>query len=87
MTDGSEDGPWAGSVMRRERDEARAELAKLRRERDKLISERRQLRARVVECLPWVGFAPYPNTPGFDEMSAIRKNAQDTLEEVKPWNP
>ena len=61
--------------------------AKLIEERDKLISERRQLRARVVECLPWVGFAPYPGTPEFKEMLAIRKNAEDTLEEVKPWNP
>lgn len=70
-----------------ELDKLRAEVAEARKAREKLINERRQLRARVVECLPWVGFAPYPGTPEFKEMLAIRKNAEDTLEEVKPWNP
>jgi hypothetical protein len=45
--------------------------------------ERRQLRARLVECRPWVGVVPYPNTPGFSEMIAIRDLADDTLEEVE----
>lgn len=49
-----------------------------------LIDERRQLRARLVECRPWVGACPYPNTPGFNEVMAIRELADDTLEEVKP---
>ena len=51
---------------------------------DKLRAERRQLRARLVECRPWVGVCPFPNTPGFSEMIAIRDLADDTLEEVKP---
>lgn len=55
--------------------EARDEAAKLR-------AERRQLRRRLVECLPWVGRVPYPNTPGFSEMIACRDLAKDTLEEV-----
>lgn len=81
-----------------ERDEARAEVERLRdagtvlvrslermtAERDKLSSERRQLRARLVECRPWVGVLPYPNTPEFSEMLAIRDLADDTLEEVQP---
>jgi prophage DNA circulation protein len=56
--------------------EARDEAAKLR-------AERRQLRRRLVECRPWVGACPYPNTPGFDEVMAIRGLADDTLAEVK----
>ena len=48
-----------------------------------LRAERRQLRARLVECRPWVGACPYPNTPGFTEMMAIRDLADDTLAEVK----
>lgn len=51
---------------------------------DKLRAERRQLRARLVECRPWVGVCPFPNTPGFSEMLAIRDLADDTLEDVKP---
>jgi septal ring factor EnvC (AmiA/AmiB activator) len=46
--------------------------------------ERRQLRARLVECRPWVGVCPFPNQPGFGEMIAIRDLADDTLGEVKP---
>jgi hypothetical protein len=49
-----------------------------------LRHERRQLRARLVECRPWVGVCPFPNTKGFSEMLAIRDLADDTLEEVKP---
>jgi hypothetical protein len=52
------------------------------READKLRAERRQLRRRLVECRPWVGACPYPNTPGFDEVMAIRGLADDTLAEV-----
>ena len=53
------------------------------REIDKLRAERRQLRARLVECRPWVGVCPFPNTAGFSEMLAVRDLADDTLEEVK----
>lgn len=49
-----------------------------------LTDERRQLRARLVECRAWVGVCPFPNQPGFSEMLAIRDLADDTLEEVKP---
>lgn len=49
-----------------------------------LTDERRQLRARLVECRAWAGCCPYPNTPKFDELMAIRALADDTLEEVKP---
>jgi phage shock protein A len=70
-------------IARDDADEARGEVERLRRERNKLISERRQLRARLVECRPWVGVLPYPGTPEFNEMIAIRDLADDTLEEVK----
>lgn len=71
------------------RDDAEAEPWRLlalaaRDEIDNLRAERRQLRARLVECRSWVGVCPYPNTPGFTEMMAIRDIADDTLEEVKP---
>lgn len=49
-----------------------------------LTGERRQLRARLVECRAWAGCCLYPNTPKFDELMAIRALADDTLEEVKP---
>lgn len=49
-----------------------------------LTDERRQLRARLVECRAWAGCCPYPNTPKFDELMAIRALVDDTLEEVKP---
>ena len=49
-----------------------------------LIHERRQLRARLVECRAWAGRCPYPNTPAFDELISVRELADDTLEEVKP---
>lgn len=62
--------------IERERDE-------LRKKAEALLSERRQLRARLVECRPWVGACPYPNTPKFDELMAIRALADDTLEEIK----
>lgn len=55
---------------------------KLREENDQLRYERRMFRRRIAECLPWVGCAPYPNTPGFTEMIACRDLAQDTLDEV-----
>ncbi len=66
----------------RERDEALAEADKLRAGVDRLRAERRQLRARLVECLPWVGCTPYPYTAQFTEMIAARDLANDTLEEV-----
>lgn len=97
-------------AMVRERDEARAEIERLkdrcasysedveslngcvsrlesalyeaRDEAAKLRDERRMFRRRLVECLPWVGCTPYPNTPGFSEMIACRDLAKDTLEEV-----
>jgi DNA repair exonuclease SbcCD ATPase subunit len=49
-----------------------------------LIDERRQLRARLVECRAWAGRCPYPDTPAFDELISVRELADDTLEEVKP---
>lgn len=52
-------------------------------ERDKLRAERRQLRARLVECLPFVGVCPLePNR--IQLMHLVRDLADDTLEEVKP---
>lgn len=73
--------------LRAELSEMRVRRDRLKAERDKLIGERRQLRARLVECRPWVGVCPFPNTKGFSEMLAIRDLADDTLEEVKPWQP
>jgi hypothetical protein len=50
---------------------------------DKLRAERRQLRARLVECLPFVGVCPLePNR--IQWMQLVRDLADDTLEEVKP---
>ena len=54
----------------------------LRSEVDKLRYERRMFRRRIAECLPFVGFVPYSNTPGFREMIACRDLAQQTLDEV-----
>lgn len=52
-------------------------------ERDKLRAERRQLRTRLVECLPFVGVCPLePNR--IQLMRLVRDLADDTLEEVKP---
>lgn len=68
-------------------EKAERERDELRKKAEVLLSERRQLRARLVECRPWVGVCPFPNTPGFTEMLAIRDIADDTLEEVKPWQP
>lgn len=64
--------------------DAHATWAAMMREIDKLRAERRQLRARLVECRPWVGVCPFPNTPRFSEMITIRDLADDTLAEVKP---
>lgn len=74
-------------AWRKKVEEVEGQRNALRSEVDKLRSERRQLRARLVECRPWVGNTPYPNTPGFTEMIAIRDLADDTLEEVKEWKP
>jgi hypothetical protein len=49
----------------------------------KARNDRRQLRRRLVECRPWVGFCPFPNQPEFDEMLAILDLADKTLWEVK----
>jgi hypothetical protein len=52
-------------------------------ERDKLRAERRQLRTRLVECLPFVGVCPLePNR--IQLMQLVRDLADNTLEEVKP---
>jgi hypothetical protein len=81
-------------IMLAERRELEAALAKAARERDELKTrldhaeaerlrhERRMFRRRLVECLPWVGCTPYPNTRHFDEMIACRDLAKDTLDEV-----
>lgn len=79
VLDGPGEGTWSVFAMMvvEKRDALREEVAKLR-------DERRQLRARLVECRPWVGVCPFPNHPGFNDMLAIRDLADDTLEEVKP---
>ena len=70
------------------RDDAEAEPWRLlalaaRDEIDKLRAERRQLRTRLVECLPFVGVCPLePNR--IQLMQLVRDLADDTLEEVKP---
>jgi hypothetical protein len=55
----------------------------LEEERDKLRAERRQLRARLVECLPFVGVCPL-EPHRIQLMHLVRDLAEDTLEEVKP---
>jgi hypothetical protein len=52
-------------------------------ERDKLRAERRQLRTRLVECLPFVGVCPL-EPKRIQLMLLVRGLADDTLEEVKP---
>ena len=70
------------------RDDAEAEPWRMlaldaRDEIDKLRAERRQLRTRLVECLPFVGVCPLePNR--IQLMLLVRDLADDTLEEVKP---
>lgn len=70
------------------RDDAEAEPWRLlalaaRDEIDKLRAERRQLRARLVECLPFVGVCPLePNR--IQWMQLVRDLADDTLAEVQP---
>lgn len=70
------------------RDDAEAEPWRLlalaaRDEIDKLRAERRQLRTRLVECLPFVGVCPLePNR--IQLMQLVRNLADDALEEVKP---
>lgn len=80
MEDGLRFGEEACARLVEERDKARADA---RGEIQKLRDEKRQLRRRLVECRPWVGVCPLPNTPGFSEMLAIRDIADDTLDEVK----
>lgn len=64
-------------------EKAERERDELRKKAEVLLNERRQLRARLVECRAWAGCCPYPNTPGFDELIAVRGLADDTLEEVR----
>jgi hypothetical protein len=70
------------------RDDAEAEVWRMlaldaRDEIDKLRAERRQLRTRLVECLPFVGVCPLePNR--IQLMLLVRVLADDTLEEVTP---
>lgn len=70
------------------RDDAEAEVWRMlaldaRDEIDKLRAERRQLRTRLVECLPFVGVCPLePNR--IQLMLIVRGLADDTLEEVTP---
>ena len=70
------------------RDDAEAEPWRLlalaaRDEIDKLRAERRQLRTRLVECLPFVGVCPLQPTR-LQLMLLVRGLADDTLEEVQP---
>lgn len=70
------------------RDDAEAEVWRMlaldaRDEIDKLRAERRQLRTRLVECLPFVGVCPLePNR--IQLMQLVRDLADDTLAEVQP---
>lgn len=50
----------------------------------RLRDERAVLRARLVDCRPWVGVCPWPGTPTWSEVIAQRELADDTLEEIKP---
>lgn len=59
------------------------EAAKLHEEVVALRAERRQLRARLVECRPWVGVCPF-DPAKINEVGLVRDLADDTLEEVKP---
>lgn len=70
------------SLVAIERDEALAEVERLRAEVERLRHERRMFRRRLAECIPWVGVVPYPNTKGSNEMVAVRDLAIDTLEDV-----
>lgn len=70
--------------------EVTADAMRLAEERDDLIAdanlllhERRQLRARLVECRPWVGVRAF-DPPKITEMRIVRDLADDTLHEVKP---
>ena len=65
-------------ALRREIDEARAQIARLR-------SERRQLRRRLVECRPWVGVCPL-EAAKIHEMCLVRDLADDTLQELVEWD-
>ena len=78
----------------RERDEARAQVARREREHEALLetaqkalacvkAERDELRARLVECLPWVGVRAF-DPEKIPEVRLVRDLADDTLNEVKP---
>jgi hypothetical protein len=69
--------------------EVTADAMRLAEERDDLIAdanlllhERRQLRARLVECRPWVGFCPL-EPARINEVRLVRDLADDTLKEVQ----
>lgn len=47
------------------------------------LTERRQLRARLVECRPWVGVCPLESVK-IQEVCLVRDLADDTLAEIKP---
>ena len=77
-----------------ERDEARAQVARREREHEALLetaqkalacvkAERDELRARLVECLPWVGVRAF-DPEKIPEVRLVRDLADDTLNEVKP---
>ena len=70
------------------RDDAEAEVWRMlaldaRDEIDKLRAERRQLRARLVECLPFVGVCP-TEPSRVQWMRLVRDLADEALEEVQP---
>jgi uncharacterized coiled-coil DUF342 family protein len=77
VLNGPGEGTWSVFAQKvvEERDALREEVAKLR-------AERRQLRARLVECLPWVGVRAF-DFAKISEVRLVRNLANDTLEEVK----
>lgn len=69
--------------------EVTADAMRLAEERDDLIAdanlllhERRQLRARLVECVPWVGVCP-TDPAKTNQMRAVRDLSLLTLKEVQ----
>lgn len=77
VLDGPGEGTWSVFAQKvvEERDALREEVTKLR-------AERRQLRARLVECLPWVGVRAF-DPAKIPEVRLVRDLANDTLAEVK----
>ena len=58
-----------------------AALASLKQQRDEARAQVRQLRARLVECRPWVGVCPIVPAK-IAEMCTVRDLADDTLAEI-----